>query len=60
MEDSILDTDDDMDSEDSEDDDEDESDTEKVERMGMNDSEQMKGKKRMITSQGGRPSKILL
>ena len=54
----LEDSDDDMDSEDSEDDDDDELETEKVERMGMNDSDQMKGKKRMITTQGGRPSKI--
>merc|ERR1712062_133433 len=57
----LEDSDDNMDSEDSEDDDDDDDDeleTEKVERMGMNDSDLMKGKKRMITTQGGRPSKI--
>ena len=54
----LEDSDDNMDSEDSEDDDDDELETEKVERMGMNDSDLMKGKKRMITTQGGRPSKI--
>jgi len=52
---------DDLDSSESEDsegsEDEDEYD-EKVERMGMNNSEQMKGKKRMMGSQGGRHSKI--
>merc|ERR1712088_1101264 len=52
---------DDLDSSESEDsegsEDEDEYD-EKVERMGMNNSEQTKGKKRMMGSQGGRHSKI--
>ena len=52
------DDDDDMDSDVSEDDDEDDSETETVERMGMEDSDQMKGKKRMLGSQGGRASKI--
>ena len=54
----LEDSDDDMDSEESEDDDDDESDNENIERMGMNNSEEMKGKKRMMATQGGRPSKI--
>merc|ERR1712045_935520 len=53
----LEDSDDDMDSEESEDDDDDESDNENIERMGMNNAEEMKGKRRMAT-QGGRPSKI--
>merc|ERR1711953_835323 len=54
----LEDSDDDMDSEESEDDDDDESDNENIERMGVNNSEEMKGKKRMMATQGGRPSKI--
>merc|ERR1712088_1006560 len=54
LEDSILDTDDEMDSDDSED----SEDNENIERMGVNNSEEMKGKKRMMATQGGRPSKI--
>jgi len=54
----LDDSDDDMDSEVSEDEDEDELENDKVERMGMNDADQMKGKKRMLGTQGGRPSKI--
>ena len=50
-----LDSSESEDSEDSEDEDEDDG---KVERMGMNNSEQTKGKKRMMGSQGGRHSKI--
>merc|ERR1711953_402644 len=54
----LEDSDDDMlDSEESEEeDDDDELENDKVERMGMED--QMKGKKRMIATQGGRPSKF--
>merc|ERR1712045_1062792 len=54
----LDDSDDDMDSEESEDDDDDELDNENIERMGVNNSEEMKGKKRMMATQGGRPSKI--